>query len=318
MRRYLLRRVLQMGQLLLIILGLNFALIHLAPGAPIFLLAGESGDEAYYAAMRQRWGLDRSLGEQWLRYLAQVLRGEIGHSFQYQQPVVRVIASRLPPTLLLMGSTLVVSTGLGLWLSVQASLRAGTAVDQTIVTCTLLGAVRPTFWVGQLLVIIFAAGLGLFPIQGMLSPRADHTGLRYVLDVAHHLVLPALTLTVWQLALIVHVTRTGMRDAFREVYPDGARQGPTTTGYRVPACAAQCRPAPHHGGRPADGDPAGGGDPHGDRVRLARVGSLALRCDPGPGLSHAHGHGAGHRRHGHGRHPGDRPALCAGRSPHSL
>jgi peptide/nickel transport system permease protein len=203
---------------LFITLGLNFALIHLAPGDPIVLLAGESGDEAYYAAIRQRWGLDRPLGEQWLRYLLQVLRGELGYSFQYQQPVMQVIASRLLPTLLLMGTSLVTATGLGLWLGVQASVRAGTPIDHVIGTLSLLGAVLPTFWVGQVLVITFAAGLGLFPIQGMVSPRAAYTGLRYVLDVAHHLVLPALTLTVWQLALVVHVTRAGMREALAEEF----------------------------------------------------------------------------------------------------
>jgi peptide/nickel transport system permease protein len=213
MRRYLLRRLLHMGPVLVITLGLNFALIHLAPGDPIVLLAGDSGDEAYYAAMRRRWGLDRPLGEQWFRYLLQVLRGELGYSFQYQQPVLSVIASRLWPTLLLTGTSLVVATGVGLWLGVQASVRAGTPIEHAIGTLTLLGGTLPTFWVGQVLVIVFAAGLGLFPIQGMVSPRAAHTGLRYALDVAHHLVLPALTLTVWQLALIVHVTRAGMREA---------------------------------------------------------------------------------------------------------
>ena len=213
MRRYLLRRLLHMGPVLVITLGLNFALIHLAPGDPIVLLAGDSGDEAYYAAMRRRWGLDRPLGEQWFRYLLQVLRGELGYSFQYQQPVLSVIASRLWPTLLLTGTSLVVATGVGLWLGVQASVRAGTPIEHAIGTLTLLGGTLPTFWVGQVLVIVFAAGLGLFPIQGMVSARAAHTGLRYALDVAHHLVLPALTLTVWQLALIVHVTRAGMREA---------------------------------------------------------------------------------------------------------
>src|SRR5688572_21366006 len=108
--RYILRRVLQAVPLLLGVLVVNFFLIHLAPGDPIYLLAGDGGDEAYFAAMREKYGLDRPLPVQLGLYLLGIAQGEFGYSFAYARPVFDVIFARLPPTLLLMGASIVLST----------------------------------------------------------------------------------------------------------------------------------------------------------------------------------------------------------------
>ena len=98
MTRYLLRRLVQALPLLLGILVINFTLIHLAPGDPIYALAGEGGDAAYYAAMRARFGLDGPIPEQLMRYLLHAARGDFGYSFKYSQPVFGVILERIPAT----------------------------------------------------------------------------------------------------------------------------------------------------------------------------------------------------------------------------
>jgi peptide/nickel transport system permease protein len=221
--RYLARRLVQAVPLVLGVLVITFVLIHLAPGDPIYILAGDGGNAAYYAEMRARYGLDRPLPEQLGRYVLSVLSGDFGYSFSYQQPVYRVILSRVPATLLLMGTALAISTTLGLLLGVLTAVRSRTRLDYGITAVILTAYSMPVFWLGQLLIIVFAVHLKLFPVQGMVSVRGDYTGWRSTLDVLHHLVLPASTLGLLQLALTARLTRTSLRDALNEDFVRTAR-----------------------------------------------------------------------------------------------
>ena len=220
---YVVQRLAQAVPLLLGLLVLNFCLIHSAPGDPIYLLAGQSGDAAYYAEMRAKFGLDRPLPEQLGRYVLNAARGEFGYSFAYAQPVFQVVLGRLPATLLLILSGLGLATLLGLWLGVAAARRAESPVDYLISAGTLVGYSMPAFWLGQILIIVFAAGLGLFPVQGMATARGGYSGLRYGLDVLWHLALPAVTLGLLQLALVARLTRTALREALAEEFVRTAR-----------------------------------------------------------------------------------------------
>ena len=216
--RYVLRRFLQAVPLLLGVLVVNFVLIHLAPGDPIYLLAGDGGDASYFAAMRAKYGLDQSLTTQLALYLRGTAQGEFGYSFAYGRPVVEVIAARLPPTLLLMGVSLALSTLIGIWLGVVSARKARSAVDRTISVLTLVGYGMPAFWLGQLLVLLFAVRLGWFPVQGMEDARQDYQGLARAGDIARHLVLPVATLSLLHLALITRLTRTGLHDELAKDY----------------------------------------------------------------------------------------------------
>ncbi|MFN8636165.1 MAG: ABC transporter permease [Chloroflexota bacterium] len=220
---YVLQRIAQAVPVLLVLVVFNFVLIHAAPGDPIYLLAGQSGDATYYAEMRARFGLDRPLPEQLGRYLFNVARGDFGYSFAYRQPVFQVIVSRVPATLLLSLSGLGIATLLGVWLGVLSARNAETPLDHLISAGTLVGYSMPAFWLGQVLLIVFSAGLGLFPVQGMTTARVSYTGLSYVLDVLWHLVLPALTLGLLQLALVTRLTRAGLLEVLSEDYVRTAR-----------------------------------------------------------------------------------------------
>lgn len=233
--RYVLQRLAQAVPVLLGLLVFNFLLIHSAPGDPIYVLAGQSGDAAYYAEMRARFGLDRPLPEQLGRYVLNVVRGDFSYSFAYRQPVFQVIASRVPATLLLTLSGLVVATLLGLWLGTLAARHAETPLDLLISAGTLVGYSMPAFWLGQVLLIVFAGGLGLFPVQGMTTARVSYTGVRYVADVLWHLALPAMTLGLLQLALVTRLTRASLLDVLAEDYVRTARAkglGPRAVLYR--------------------------------------------------------------------------------------
>lgn len=223
MLAYAVRRLLQAIPLVFGIVAITFLLVHLAPGDPIYALAGEGGDAAYYARRRAQYGLDRPLPEQLLRYLGEVLRGDLGYSYHYQQPVYAVILARVPATLLLMGAGLVFSTVLGILLGVLGAVRPRSLLDHTLGLLTLTFFAMPVFWLGQLLIIVLAVGFQLFPVQGMETTRESYTRLRHVGDVAHHLVLPALTLGLVQLAQTARLTRTSLREVLQEDFVRTAR-----------------------------------------------------------------------------------------------
>jgi peptide/nickel transport system permease protein len=192
---------------------LNFVLIHAAPGdAIVYLIGNVPADPELVAQLRHRLGLDLPLHEQLTRYMAGVLRGDLGTSFYYQRPVLDVVLERLPATALLMGGQLLVTTAVGIPLGVLAARRRNEVPDNVISSIAILGFAVPAFWLAQIAILVFAVELGLFPAQGMIDARNAHEGIRYLLDVAWHLVLPVATLTFGHMALLIRITRTSVID----------------------------------------------------------------------------------------------------------
>jgi peptide/nickel transport system permease protein len=209
-RRYVVRRLLQVLPAVASILIVTFAVVHAAPGDPVVAVAGESGNEEYYAFMREKFGLDRPWYEQFWTYTTNVLRGDLGVSFVQGQEVVDLIRERVPATLLLMGTALLVSTVGGVMLGALAARRPFGPLDLGVSTGALIGYALPSFWLAQLAMLTIAFRTGWFPIQGMTDARADYTGLAHYLDIARHLVLPALVLAASEVALITRIARTGI------------------------------------------------------------------------------------------------------------
>jgi peptide/nickel transport system permease protein len=221
--RYLLRRLAQVVPAVAGILVITFVAVHTAPGDPVLALAGEHGDAVYYAFIREKFGLDRPLPEQLLVYVGRVISGDLGLSFVHGRPVAAVVAERLPATLLLIGTALVLSTTIGVALGVLAARRAGRPSDLALRTGALLAHAMPSFWLAQMAAIVLALGTGWFPVQGLTDARRAFTGWRYALDVAHHLVLPVLVLAAGELALTTRLVRTGVREALATDYARTAR-----------------------------------------------------------------------------------------------
>ena len=209
---YCVRRVLQAVPLVLGATVVTFVLIRLAPGDPIVALAGEYGDAGYYAMMRERFGLDKPLWQQLLIYLRGLLTGELGFSYRHNQPAAAVILDRLPATLLLMVPALCLAAVSGILLGLLAASRAHSLLDAGVGALSLLGHALPVFWLAQLLLLVFAYQLELFPVQGMTSARHRYEGMRYVLDVIHHMALPVAALTLQYMAPIARVTRASLID----------------------------------------------------------------------------------------------------------
>ena len=221
--RFIVRRVIQSVILIFVLIVVNFFLIHLAPGDPVVYLAGQSGDEQYYALIRAKFGLDKPLLIQLWVYLTNILRGDLGFSLSYQQSVAAVIFSRVPATFLLAGSAIVVATVGGMVLGVEAARRENSLFDRAATTFALFTNSFPSFSIGQILLLFFALYLGLFPAQGISSVNQNLTGAAYLFDLLTHLVLPVLTLAVIEIALIMRLTRTEMLNILNENFITTAR-----------------------------------------------------------------------------------------------
>ena len=198
--------------------SLTFVLIHIAPGDPVYVLAGDGGTPEYYAEMRAKYGLDRPILEQFRRYTLAVVTGDFGYSFMYQAPVARVLWQHAPASLLLGFTALFLATSVGFAIGTLAAARPHRVLDAAT---QLLGAVvysAPVFWTGQMLIIVIAVKLRLLPAGGFSSARDDLDGLRYAIDVASHLILPAVALSLPFMAVVARVTRASVAEALREPF----------------------------------------------------------------------------------------------------
>lgn len=209
---YVVRRLLQAIPLMFLVLTLNFVLVHLAPGDPITFLAGDQGTEEYFAEQRARYGLDEPMYQQFGRYLYNAVRGDFGYSFSYGQGVFSIIFERVPATMLLMVAAQAFAVALGVFGGVLAARHRGRWFGVGIRTGAAIGYAIPVFWIGQLLILFFAFRWHLFPTFGMESPRSEYGGIRRLIDIGHHLVLPAIALSLAEFGLLVRITDASLRD----------------------------------------------------------------------------------------------------------
>ncbi|MFD1195503.1 ABC transporter permease [Seohaeicola saemankumensis] len=223
---YLLRRLFYGLLLMLGVVVLNFLLIRLAPGDPAVVIAGEMGgaDEALLAAIRADYGLDKPVLTQLGIYIGNVLKGDLGQSFFFNQPVATLIGDRIGPTILLVLSAQVLSILLGVFLGVIAARKPNGVLSGFVSVFATIGYAVPVFWTGIMLIILFASVFPIFPVEGMQSVRLRDAGvLTRALDVAHHLVLPAFTLALIYLAQYARLSRASMLEVLGSDYIRTAR-----------------------------------------------------------------------------------------------
>ena len=210
---------------LLVIVVLNFALLQLAPGDAADVLAGEAGSATpeYMAQLRQKFGLDQPVHVQLAKYVRNIASFDLGFSFRHNQTVAQLILARLGPTLLLMVSVLLVSVVVGVLMGALAARHLNRWQDSVISTIAVLTYATPVFWAGLMLIVLLSVKLGWFPTSGMESVAAFHTGWARVVDVAHHLVLPVVTLTLFYLALYTRLMRASVIEQSTMDYVTTAR-----------------------------------------------------------------------------------------------
>ena len=218
------RRLIVAVPLLLCVVIVNFTLIELAPGDPVTMLVGDyPAPVEYVAQVRHDFGLDKPLPVRLLAYLGQIAVGNLGFSFVNRQPVLSLIVERLGATLALTLTALVFATVVGIALGIIAARHRARAIDSAVQTASLAGYSVPEFWIGQVLILVFAVWLGWLPSQGAHSLRAPHQGLGALTDFVNHLVLPALALSFRYLALISRMTRSSLIEVLGSDYVLAAR-----------------------------------------------------------------------------------------------
>lgn len=225
MRAWLVRRLLHSALTLVLAGVLVFVLMRLAPGDPLATLTGERPvPPAQVAALRARYGVDQPVATQLAAFVRGLVHGDLGTSIQYGRPVTRLIAERLPASLLLGGVVLLVDFTLGLWLGVRQARRAGGAFDHVAGVTSLAAYALPSFWLGLGLASLAGIRWHLLPVAGMTDPLrggAQHAGV--AADVLRHLLLPALTLVVVSIAATMRYQRAAMLDALAQPFVLAAR-----------------------------------------------------------------------------------------------
>ena len=217
MIRYLTSRLAGMVVVMLIVATLVFFITRLAPGDPAAVMLGEQASAADIAKLRASYGLDHPLPVQFAYWLKELAHGNLGQSIFLQRPVTQALAERTEPTFFLTLFSLVIAMAIGVPCGIAAAVWRGKAIDQAFSGFAMLGASIPSFWLGLLLMELFAVALGWFPVAGYGEPGVPLS------TRLHHLVLPAIVLGVVNSALILRFTRASMLDVLGEDHIRTAR-----------------------------------------------------------------------------------------------
>ena len=224
MLSFTLQRVLQSIAILFVMSALVFAGVY-AVGNPVYILISPQADQAEIARATAALGLDRPLWEQYWTFVAGALGGELGKSFVWNTPAMQLILERMPATLELALSAMVIAGALGIPLGLLAGLKPDSWVGKTIMAGSILGFSLPTFWVGLLLIMLFSVELGWLPTSGR-GPTVELLGVPFSVlswEGLRHALLPAANLALFQLSLLIRLTRAGTREALSQDYVRFAR-----------------------------------------------------------------------------------------------
>ena len=217
MARYIANRILGMIVVMFLVLTATFIIVRLTPGDPAAIMLGPDATAADVAELRHRLGLDAPVPQQFLTYIIGVLHGDLGQSIFLNQPVGQALLQRAEPTFFLTVFSLIIAVVIALPVGVLSAYYRDTAFDQAMTTIAMFAASIPSFWLGLVLMQIFAVQLGWFDTSGYGGPGASFA------ERMQHLVLPAVALGLISSALITRFTRASMLDVLNDDYVRTAR-----------------------------------------------------------------------------------------------
>ena len=217
MTGYVIRRILSTIPVLLVVSLVVFALIRLSPGDPAALIAGHEALEGEVEAIREQLGLNRPLPVQLGIWFRDILQGDLGRSIVSKHPVLELILQWSVPTLSLALLTEVIAVSLAIPLGVLAAWKANTWIDRSVMVFATLGFSIPVFWLGFLMIFLFAVQLGIFPAAGYVAPTEDFGAF------LHRMIMPAVATGVVLMALIARMTRATVLETLNEDYVRTAR-----------------------------------------------------------------------------------------------
>lgn len=217
MLRYLMNRIVGLIAVMFIVATIVFVIIRVTPGDPAAVMLGPEASQQDIAALRTQLGLDRPLPLQYVTWLGQLARGDLGQSIFLNKPVLSALADRAEPTFWLTLMSLLIATAIAVPVGILSAIKRGTVLDQSVLSFSMFTSSVPSFWLGLLLMQVFAVKLGWLPVSGYGGPDAS-IGTRL-----SHLILPAVVLGVVNSALITRFIRASMLDVLRDDYVRTAR-----------------------------------------------------------------------------------------------
>lgn len=216
---FLIRRFLGVVPVLWAVVTVIWVILFVLPGDPAAILAGGfRADPQVLARIRAEWGLDQPAPRQYLHYLGHLARGDLGASYLQGRPVARIVAEALPPTVILAISALLIAAFAGVGMGLVSAAKAKRWPDDLLSFFSLVLISLPVFWIGMMLMLIFASRLGWLPALGYGLDGPFIPGTRIRLPEARHLVLPALTLALFSLGSVQRVTRASLLDVLQQPY----------------------------------------------------------------------------------------------------
>lgn len=230
MLTFIIRRLAQSIGVLLVMSVIVFAGVYKL-GDPVLLMIGPDATQADIAATRSALGLDRPLPVQYVRFLKDALSGDLGRSYAYNTPAIDLILERMPATFELAFAAMAIAICLGIPLGLWAGIKPRSFAGRAIMTGSVFGFSLPTFWVGLMMIMLFSVKLGWLPSGGR-GATADVFGLHLsilTLDGWRHLIMPATNLALFNLSLLIRLTRAGTREALLQDYVKFARAKGLTT-----------------------------------------------------------------------------------------
>lgn len=213
----LLKRLGGMAVVLALVVTVVFIIVRVTPGDPAAVMLGSDATPADIAQLRTKLGLDEPLLVQYGQFVLGILHGDLGQSIFLNQPVTTALASRAEPTFFLTLFSILIAVAIALPVGILSAVKRGTIFDQIVVTLTMIAASVPSFWLGLMLIQVFAVGQGWFPASGYGGPETTF------FERLHHLVLPAVALGIVNSALITRFTRAAMLDVLGDDYVRTAR-----------------------------------------------------------------------------------------------
>ena len=211
--------------LLLAVITLNFTLVHMAPGDAVTAMIGDMGGATpeMIVKLRAEYGLDQNLISQLFRYVSKMVRGDLGMSFTHNLPVMDLVLDHLPATILLVATAFLLAVFIGTVLGIIAAQKPKSLFNHFVTILSLSGYAAPVFWTGLMMLIAFSYYFPIFPAFGMRSAGFQGTTIEGVIDVANHLILPAVTLASIYIAVYSRLARASMMDVLGSDYIRTAR-----------------------------------------------------------------------------------------------
>lgn len=219
MKRYVLKKCLTGVLIILISLCINFILIHTAPGDPITILAGQDNPSPeMIERLTEKFGLNDSIPVQFINYIKTILKGDLGFSILSNESVLKLIAGRVGATLLLSLSGVILSLIIGTTLGIITARKEDSKLDIIVNGLSYIFNSTPNFWLGLMMILLFASTLKIFPTSGMVNLRAGYTGFKKVLDMLYHLTLPLTTIVLLQTPTYMRIARSSVIQSMSDDY----------------------------------------------------------------------------------------------------